>query len=72
MFFVVEPKIIYDWKITLRKALKVAVAGAATSLLLWLRTFQNSDPMVGITISVVLAVLTALENWAKHKDDGKV
>ena len=64
-----KPK--YEWKITLIKALKVAGVGAASSLILWLQTFKDSDPMVGITISTILALLTAFENWMKHKNDGK-
>jgi len=59
----------YDWKITLIKALKVAGAGAVTSLLGWLTLMKDSDPVDGVIISIALALLTAAQNWLKHKND---
>ena len=52
----------YDWTVTLWKALTVFIFGGIGALLQYLTGLPQTE-----TIIIVIAILTALENYLKHK-----
>ena len=55
----------YDWKITLKKGLIVAILGAVTSLIAWLGAIPV-DSSTTIYITSGIMVLTMIKNALEH------